>query len=537
MASTTSISGVSSGIDWQSIIAQIQTVEHKPIDLLTQQKTTYGNQLKAWQDLNTQLLSLKTAAEKLKTAEGFNLFTSSTTSSSATNPDDLLTATVGTAQQPGSYGIEVLQTAQAQKMASGSFSSPSSALGAGFTGTFQINGQTVTVAATDSLTAIQTKINNLNSGAQATSVTASVVSYSATDNRLILTSQKEGAAGISLQAVGSPNLVTAFGFSTIQAGRDAQLKLDGISLTRSSNTITDLLPGVTLNLKKAEPGTTVTLNVNRDLNSVSSLIKGFVDQYNQVRDSIQTQSAYNQGNGQSNGVLLGDNTLNSIKSALVKNLINPVWGVSSQFSTLGMAGINLDNHGKLTIDDSKLTGYLQTNFYDIQKLVITNGTSSTGNLNYVTQGAKTTPGTYMVNITQAAASDGDVAGTINGEAAIGRGTTLTGAPGTSIEGLVVSYSGTVTGDVGTVTYTNGVAGAFDQTLSNLTDSYDGTVAYKETSLQNSMNNIDSKVTQMETRLAQRMATLTNQFVAMETALGKMQSMSSWLSSQITQLSK
>jgi len=524
MASTTSVSGLSSGIDWRSLIDQLRAAEHRPIDLLTKQKGTYGDKLKAWQELNTKLLSLKTAAEKLNTAKGFNLFTSSSSSSSVTNPDNLFAATVGTAGQTGSYTIEVLQTASAQKIASRSFSGQSTALGAGYVGTFQINGRDVTVAATDSLADVQTKINNLNSGAQATNVTASIVSYSPTDYRLILTNQKEGVAGI----VASPGLVAAFEFTEIQAGRDAQLKVDGISLTRSSNTIADVLPGITLNLKKAEAGTTITLNIKRDLDGMSSLIKESVDQYNQVLNFIQTQSK---------GVLFGDTTLRTVKSNLTRNVINPVWGVSSQFSTLGMAGINLDNQGKLSVNESKLKGYLETNFEDIKKLFVAEGTSSTGNLNYITHGAKTTPGTYVVDITQAASTGVDVAGTINGEAAVGSGTTLTGAPGTSIEGLVVSYSGTATGNVGNLTLTLGVAEAFSRTLVNITDSHGGYVAYKQTSLQTSMDNLDSKIKQMEARLDKRMETLTKQYVAMETALGKMQSMSSWLSSQIYAFSK
>ncbi len=146
MASTTSVSGLSSGIDWRSLIDQLRTAEHRPIDLLTKQKGTYGDKLKAWQELNTKLLSLKTAAEKLNTAKGFNLFTSSTSSSSATDPNDLLTATIGAAGETGSYDIEVLQTARVQKRASQSFSSQSIALGDGYAGAFQINGRTVTVS-------------------------------------------------------------------------------------------------------------------------------------------------------------------------------------------------------------------------------------------------------------------------------------------------------------------------------------------------------------------------------------------------------
>jgi flagellar hook-associated protein 2 len=537
MASTTSVSGLSSGIDWRSLIDQLRAAEHKPIDLLTTQKGAYGDKLKAWQELNTKLLSLKTAAEKLNTVKGFNLFTSSTSSSSATDPNNLLSATIGAAGETGSYDIEVLQTARVQKRASQSFSSQSIALGDGYAGTFQINGRTVTVAAGDTLADVRTKINNLNSGDQATKVTASIVSYSSTDNRLILTSQQEGAAGFTLEPEGSPDLVTAFGFTEIQSGRDAELKIDGISLTHSSNSITDVLPGITLNLKKAEIDTTITLDIKRDIDGMSGLIKEFVDQYNEVLNFIQTQSTYHQGTGQSNGVLFGDATLRTVKSNLTRNVINPVWGVTPQFSTLGLAGINLDNQGKLSVNESKLKGFLETNFEDIKKLFIAEGTSSTGNMNYITHGLMTTPGTYVVEITQAASSGVDVAGTINGEAAIGSGTTLTGAAGTSIEGLVLSYSGTATGNVGNVTLTLGVAEAFSRTLYNLTDSHGGYVAYKQTSLQTSMDNLDNKIRQMEIRLDKRMETLTKQYVAMETAMGKMQSMSSWLSSQITTLSK
>ncbi len=176
MAPTSSVSGLSSGIDWRSMIEQIRTAEHKPIDLISKQKGVYENKLKAWQDLNTRLLGLKTAAEKINTPQEFNLLTGSSLSSSATKPDDLLTATIGEAGQIGSYAVEVLQTARVEKWSSRSFTSQSEALGTGYAGTFQVNGRTVNVAADDTLADVRTKINNLNSGDQATKVTASIVS-------------------------------------------------------------------------------------------------------------------------------------------------------------------------------------------------------------------------------------------------------------------------------------------------------------------------------------------------------------------------
>jgi flagellar hook-associated protein 2 len=541
MASTSSVSGLSSGIDWQSMIEQIRTAEHKPIDLISQQKSVQEKKLKAWQELNTKLLALKTAAEKLNKAQGFNLFTSTSRSSTATNPDDFFTATLGEAGQIGSYAIEVLQTARVEKWSSRGFTSQSIALGESYAGSFLINGRTVTVAADDTLADVRTKINNLNSGDQATKVTASIVSYSATDNRLILTSQTEGAAGITLAPIlepeGAPNLVTAFGLTEIQTGLDASLMVDGVSVMRSSNTISDLLPGITLNLKKAEVGTTVTLNVNQDLEGVTGLIKGFVDQYNQVMDFIRTQSTYNQTNKQAGGILFGDGTLRSVRKDLVNLVINPIGGVTLAFSTLGLVGIKLNNQGNLSVDESTIKGYLRTNFDDIKKLFIAEGTSSSSSLDYVSHRLETKPGTYAVNISQAPASGVDIAGTINGEAAIGNGDTLTGAPGTSAEGLVVSYSGATTGDVGSVTLTTGVAEAFSRILYSLTDSLDGYVADKQTGIQNRIDNLGKKINVMEDRLDKRMEVLTSQYVAMETSMSKMQSLSSWLSSQISQLSK
>jgi flagellar hook-associated protein 2 len=535
MAPTSSVSGLSSGIDWRSMIEQIRTAEHKPIDLISKQKGVYENKLKAWQDLNTRLLGLKTAAEKINTPQGFNLLTGSSLSSSATKPDDLLTANIGEAGQIGSYAVEVLQTARVEKWSSRSFTSQSEALGTGYAGTFQVNGRTVNVTADDTLADVRTKINNLNSGDQATKVTASIVSYSATDNRLILTSQTEGAAGITLQAEGSPDLVAAFGFAEIQSGRDASLMVDGVSVTRSSNTISDLLPGITLNLKKAEVGTTVTLDVNRDLEGLTGLIKGFVDQYNQVMDFIRTQSTYNQTDKQTGGVLFGDGTLRSVKRELTQAIINPVWGATSGFSILGQAGIKLNNQGNLSVDETPLKSYLETNFVAIKKLFTAEGTSSSSSLDYISHGIKTNAGTYAVSISQAPATGVDVAGTINGEAAIGSGDTLTGAPGTSAEGLVVSYSGTGTGNAGSVTLTIGVAEAFSRILHHLTDNIDGYVADKQTGIQTRIDNLDKKIDVMEDRLDKRMEILTNQYVAMETSMSKMQSLSSWLSSQISQL--
>jgi flagellar hook-associated protein 2 len=127
----------------------------------------------------------------------------------------------------------------------------------------------------------------------------------------------------------------------------------------------------------------------------------------------------------------------------------------------------------------------------------------------------------------------DVAGVINGEAATGTGQILTGDDGeTNVDGLVVRYSGSTTGEVGNVTLTLGLAELFDRALYGITDAYVGYATFKITSLQNSIDGFEERIAEMETRLDRKTERMVNQFVAMELALSKMQSQSQWLQGQL-----
>jgi flagellar hook-associated protein 2 len=209
-----SFSGLSSGVDWRSMIDQLIQVDHKRVDLVSTRKSEQQSRLKAWQDFNTKLLALKEAADGLRAAKAFNLYRTSLNSSSATDAEDLLSVSAGKDAVPGSYAVEVLQTAQAQKLSSRGFASQSEVLGDSYAGSVLVNGRLVTVEADDTLADVRDKINNLNSGANATKVVANIVSYSSRDYRLILTGETEGAGGIGIQQTGAENVLESFGFTT-----------------------------------------------------------------------------------------------------------------------------------------------------------------------------------------------------------------------------------------------------------------------------------------------------------------------------------
>jgi len=188
----------------------------------------------------------------------------------------------------------------------------------------------------------------------------------------------------------------------ITAGADASLQLDGVAVTSSDNAVKDVLPGVTLNLLKADSETTLTLNVDRDIDAVMSKIQGFVSAYNTVSAYVQQQQSYDQENEEKGGILFGDGTLSSVKSDLTSLLTQQVWGAASDLFTLGLAGIEVDKEGQLNINDARLRGYLETRFNDIKLLFSVNGTTDAGSLSYVFSSSDTRAGEYAVNITQSA---------------------------------------------------------------------------------------------------------------------------------------
>ncbi len=1020
--STQSVSGLSSGLDWRSIIDDLRKVEHRPIDLIEQRKSEYESKLSAWKSFNTKLLSLKNAAEELKDPEDFNVYKANmSTGSASVSASDLLSISTTSAASPGTYSITINSIATAQKLSSVSFSSITDSLGTSYEGDILINGSVINITSGDTLVTLRNKINAANSGTNPTNVTASIVSYGSNDYRLILTSNESGADGISLQNASSKHLLELFGwkdksesiknsitkgaqsdvfssstsdvktmlglsttqsgsiqikdgngvyqtvnidFSTdslddiknkinnasiagvtasvvavtdgndtvyrlqidgsqdfvdssniletlgflksgvsdvvgttsgnsmtangeyissstlltsidgynnytagdtitisgtdhsgnpvnttfaitnsssvqdlldaiesafgangdqvsayltsegkiqvvdlesgssslsvnltsniqdsyseldwgtfsalgtirkreLVAGQDASLVVDGVAITKSSNTIDDVLPGVTLNLLNADTSTTITVEISRDVDALMEKINDFVDKYNEVASYIQEQQSYDQEKEKPGGILFGDGTLFSIQSDLTSILTQTVWGVSSEFSIIGLVGINLDNEGQLSIDSDKLKGYLITNFNDVKNLFAATGTTSSGTIQYISHSKDTQAGEYQVNINQVAtkstatsntavestlgtdetltitegektatinltsdmtisdivnainteldktytevlvgseslyadatqtntitstttwdsiydssgvsaglqdgdvisftgtarngseitgsytisdvstdtvqgllsaieeafankvnasidssgrivledktagnsqlslsitepagrnlgfgsvlaSNDGgqegrfeiditassddsnhlvlthdqygseytfsisesgdllwtsgdqtvdngqDVQGTINGETATGSGQILEGNEGESnIDGLVIKYTGTETGDIGTVKLTIGTAELFNRALYHITDKYDGYLSFKQDSLQESIKDFEKRIEEMEVRLDNKMELLVKKFIAMEKALSVIQNQSQWLAGQIS----
>lgn len=361
-------SGLVSNIDYQSLITQLVSIRRQSVQQLSKEKSTLESANSAYSSLNTYVLSLKTAADALRTASGFSAYTATSSDTSILSPTASSSATAGT------HSIVVSALAKAHKIAANGFASDTSTVAVG-AGSFKFTvgsgtEQSVSVDAATTLTGLKDAINTLKAG-----VTASIVNDGSSPNpyRLILSSDSTGTSN----AVTITQNDTSLNFATtLQAAQDASFSVDGLSMTRSSNTVTDAITGVTLGLNSSDATKTVTLTVARDTSAIKSKISDFVSKYNSVVSYIKSNNRYDKTT-KSSGAFFGDPVARSIWDDLRRTMTGAVSGLPSTMNRLLHAGITSDTEGVMSVDDSKLSSALSTNFSDVVNLFV-EGTTTSG---------------------------------------------------------------------------------------------------------------------------------------------------------------
>jgi len=273
-------------------------------------------------------------------------------------------------------------------------------------GTIQINGVNIAIdLATDSLNSLASKINNAGAG-----VTASVVSVNdngTTRYRLQITGASTPTFTDDQHILETLGILKAgYGNELVQA-KDAQFKIDNMSLTSSTNVLTNLIQGVTITLMDADatnPKRT-TITVSRDTAGIKDAIKGFVKAYNDTIDLIKKYDYFDTETYET-GPLFGNATVNALMSDLMSTVSDVVAGLPSEMSMLAQVGISLDptGSGKLVLNEAKLTDALNNRLEDVEKLFRVTGATSDPRLTYViaTNKTKATGTPLTVQITQVA---------------------------------------------------------------------------------------------------------------------------------------
>ncbi|WP_071848169.1 flagellar filament capping protein FliD [Alkalibacterium sp. 20] len=307
------IMGSYSGIDMSTVEQLIKAESSKGVKF-TQKKEQYTQSKNAWKDLNTRLDSLYKRLDDLQKTDTY--VSKSVKLSDNTN----MTVSAKTTAAPGEYRVQVERLATQTRLTGTRVESVESIHDElTFSGTFSINNGEdyfeVSVEATDSLSDVSDKIN---SHSKQSGIRSSIV-----DNRLILTHSEFGARNITVtEADVEGTLTDSLGLSNAEskAGENAKFTIDGLEIEeRPTNTISDVIEGLTFNLTNVHEGAGATIvTVSEDMNKAVDTLQKFVDQYNSTQTYIKSQLDVGDPSADSNktGTLSGDGTLMRLQSNL-----------------------------------------------------------------------------------------------------------------------------------------------------------------------------------------------------------------------------
>jgi flagellar hook-associated protein 2 len=385
MASGISFGGLGNGIDFGQVVDQLVKIQRLPIDKLTQTQTSLRSKLTDYGLLGTKLLSLQGAADALRLVTTFDR------ASVSVGDSAVLIASASSTAAAGTYTVKVTKLAQAHQIINKAAKAVSSATadivsGASATFTFRVGSgadQTVSLGETATLEDLKTAINDLGAG-----VSASVLNTgtdAAPAYRLVLTATSTGTSNaVTIVAdttdLDFRNASGSGGTDVLQAAQDAEIVLgdpsqNPVTVTRSSNTITDAISGVTLTLIKTTGADTVTLSVSRDTAAVKANIKALIDAYNDVVKFINERSTYDVTT-QTGGLFFKEGTPKTVLSRLRGALSDEVSGLST-YTAVGQIGFKTERDGTISLDDAKLDTALSEQYGAVKALFI-NQAGSTG---------------------------------------------------------------------------------------------------------------------------------------------------------------
>ncbi|WP_455863866.1 flagellar filament capping protein FliD [Pantoea agglomerans] len=385
---TISTLGIGSGLDLASILDSLQTSEKAALTPISTQQSSYTAKLSAYGTLKSALTTFQTANTTLNNADLFS--TTKTTSSSSA-----FSATTAAGAVAGKYTVSVSQLAAAQTLTSAVQTSNTTALATtDSTLTFQNAKGDAAVsvsipAGTSSLTGIRDAINKSAAG-----VTASIIKTGDGSYRLSMTSKDTGTDNaVTIAVTGDSAIQSMLSYDGTSSSnmtqsveaKNSQLTVNNVAIENSSNTISDALEGITLNLNDVTTGNQ-TLTITSDTSKASSAITAWANAYNTLQDSFASLTKYTAvdvgtaAQDTSNGALLGDSTLRTIQSQLKTMLTNAQ--SSSTYKSLAQIGVTSDpSTGELEVDDDKLTAALTSDQDGVKAMIIgdgkTNGIATT----------------------------------------------------------------------------------------------------------------------------------------------------------------
>jgi flagellar hook-associated protein 2 len=418
MASISSL-GIGSGVLNSDLVDQLVQAERAPTDSRLTRKTEQTQALiSAYGKLRSAVTELRLPMRQLSAPDNLKAFSANSSN------EDIAVSVDSTKANRGTYSVDVTSLASAQALASRDVFADRDATSVG-RGTLTLNVGDKTTNLTidgsnDTLQGLANAINDSDAG-----VSAGVID---TGNgfQLVLSADETGTANaVSISVSGDSagtntdnQGLSRFAFNTVMdaasglqqtiAATDAVMKINGVEVTRSTNSFENVIDGLTFDI--AATGTS-TIKVEQDLGAVSDRVQGFVDKFNSLQSTIDSLAGFNAEAGVG-GLLNGDSTVRGIQNQLRQILTRVVPGLENAgVRSLADVGITTNfETGGLEFDRTKFEDQLKNNPDDVTALFAEQGRATDSQVEFVRSGVDTRPGTYDINITQAASRGALLAG-------------------------------------------------------------------------------------------------------------------------------
>ncbi|MBL8259489.1 MAG: flagellar filament capping protein FliD [Candidatus Competibacteraceae bacterium] len=410
-----SASGLGSGIDINGLVSQLVAAQRQPMDQrLSARETKLKAQISGLGTFKSALSTFQNALSNLKKTDAFQIM------KAAVSDEKAFTATAANGAQTGTYAIKVDQLAQAHRLATPAaqaFASTSATVGSGtltvqfgtydsaansFAANASKSTQSIVIPANSTLAGARDAINKADVG-----VVANIVN-DGNGYRLVIGSKDSGAAN-SLKITASDPSLSLLSFDPTnaadrtdkqtQAAADAKIVVDGLSVSSASNTLKEVIPGVTLNLKTA--GTASTLALEQNNAEITKGIEAFVKGYNDLLGSVKTLTASG-ANGGKQGALANDSSVRSVAGQLRGMLGSAVAGLSGSVRSLGDLGISTERDGTLKLNSAKLQEAVASNAGDVAALFARSGQTTDPQIRYVGATSETQGGQYDIAVAKLA---------------------------------------------------------------------------------------------------------------------------------------
>lgn len=359
--------GVGSGIDLNSLVDGLLDAERIPQESrLDRREAEYQQKFSAFGQISSALSSFSDVLDSMKDLTAGRTATSTNS--------DIIDARASESAVVGNYSITVSQLAQSHSLASGSYANSTDVVGEG-TLNFTIDGTTTAItidSSNNTLEGVRNAINDADIGANA------IIVNDGSGYRLLLSSENSGLANsMEISVTGDSDMsdtdnagLSALSFTAgaqnmteTVAAQDANFVVNGLAITNASNTVSDAIPGITLDLK-AVTADAQTISINNDKENARSVIEGFVEAYNNTIKTLKGVSFYDAASERA-GALQGDSLTRGLVSDMRNNLIADFGGTNTTITMFVSMGIKTGADGTLTIDETALSDALDNNYSEL----------------------------------------------------------------------------------------------------------------------------------------------------------------------------